>query len=103
MFGRVNRILMVKPSALGDIVHSLPVLYALKGKFPWARIDWVVAHGLHRFLEGHPLINRLWVIKKDQWKELGNIRQTFKEINQLRKDLGGQKYDVCIDLSGSMA
>ncbi len=46
------------------------------------------------------MINRLWVIKKDQWKQLGNLRQTLAEINQLRKDLGAQRYDVCIDLSG---
>ncbi len=100
LFGRVNRILIVKPSALGDIVHTLPFLHALKNRFPWARIDWVVAQGLHRFLEGHPMIDKLWVIKKDQWKKLGNLRQTMGEINQLRKDLGGQKYDVAIDLSG---
>lgn len=99
-FDRVNRILIVKPSALGDIVHSLPFLYAVKQRFPWARIDWVVAHGLHRFLEGHPMINRLWVIKKDQWKQWGNLRRTLGEINSLRKGLSARKYDVCIDLSG---
>lgn len=100
LFGRVNRILIVKPSALGDIVHSMPFLYALKQRFPWARIDWVVAHGLHTFLEGHPMINRLWVIKKDQWKKLGRLRLTLKEINDLRRGLAEQHYDVCIDLSG---
>ncbi|MCG8637296.1 MAG: hypothetical protein MI863_25925, partial [Desulfobacterales bacterium] len=99
-FDRVKRILIVKPSALGDIVHSLPFLNAVKQRFPAAEIDWVVAHGLHTFLEGHPMINRLWVIKKDQWKRPGNLRQTLSEINQLRKDLGARGYDVCIDLSG---
>lgn len=100
LFGRVNRILIVKPSALGDIVHSMPFLYALKQRFPWARIDWVVAHGLHTFLEGHPMINHLWVIKKDQWKKPARLRLTLKEINQLRQGLAEQHYDVCIDLSG---
>ena len=81
--------MIVKPSALGDIVHSLPFLNALKKGFPHARIDWVVAHGLHTFLEGHPMINKLWVIKKDQWKNLRNLKQTVKEINDLRRGLGG--------------
>ena len=100
LFGRVKRILIVKPSALGDIVHSMPFLYAVKKRFPWARIDWVVAHGLHSFLEGHPMINRLWVIKKDQWKNLNRLRLTLTEINDLRRGLAEQHYDVCIDLSG---
>jgi len=100
LFARVNRILIVKPSALGDIVHALPFLYALKKRFPWARIDWVVAHGLHRFLAGHPMINRLWVIKKDQWKKLNRLSVTLGEINHLRRGLAAQRYDVCIDLSG---
>lgn len=100
LFDRVNRILIVKPSALGDIVHSMPFLYALKKRFAWARIDWVVAHGLHTFLEGHPMINRLWVIKKDLWKKPARLRLTSKEINALRRGLANQRYDVCIDLSG---
>jgi len=100
LFAGVNRILIVKPSALGDIVHSMPFLYALKQRFPWARIDWVVAHGLHTFLEGHPMINRLWVINKDQWKKPARLRLTLKEINDLRRGLAEQHYDVCIDLSG---
>ena len=100
LFAGVNRILIVKPSALGDIVHAMPFLYALKQRFPWARIDWVVAHGLHTFLEGHPMINRLWVINKDQWKKPARLRLTLKEINDLRRGLAEQHYDVCIDLSG---
>lgn len=92
--------MIVKPSALGDIVHSLPFLHALKRGFPEARIDWVVAHGLHTFLEGHPLINKLWVIKKDRWKDMGRLPLTIREIMELKKGLGQAGYDVCIDLSG---
>lgn len=99
-FSRVRRILIVKPSALGDIVHSLPFLYAVKRGFPQARVDWVVAHGLHTFLEGHDLIDKLWVIKKDRWKDRKRLIKTLGEINGLRNRLGRQGYDVCIDLSG---
>lgn len=100
MFKNIKKILIIKPSALGDIVHSLPFLAAVKKKFPHAEIDWVVAHGLHKFLEGHPMIDRLWVIKKDQWKKPGHLKDTFKEINDLRKGLKASQYDVAIDLSG---
>jgi len=100
LFEDIKNILIIKPSALGDIVHSLPFLAVLKKRFPNAGIDWVVAHGLHKFLEGHPMIDKLWVIKKDQWKRWGNINQTIKDINALRKGLKASKYDVSIDLSG---
>jgi lipopolysaccharide heptosyltransferase I len=100
LFESVRHILIVKPSALGDIVHSLPFLHALKRGFPEAEIDWVVAHGLHTFLEGHPLIHKLWVIKKDQWKKMGRLSLTIRDIRELKKGLGQVGYDVCIDLSG---
>lgn len=100
LFDHVQKILIVKPSALGDIVHTLPFLYALRRRFPKARIDWVVAFGLHTFLEGHPMIDRLWVIKKDEWKKVGRIGTTIKEILSLRKKLKKVRYDVTIDLSG---
>ncbi len=100
MFDNIKKILIIKPSALGDIVHSLPFLSVLKDTFPQAEIDWVVAHGLHKFLEGHPMIDKLWVIKKDQWKKIGNLKYTLKEIYELKKGLENARYDVSIDLSG---
>ena len=100
MFNSIKRILIIKPSALGDIVHSLPFLSAIKHKFPEAKIDWVVAHGLHTFLENHPMINKLWVIKKDEWKKIGRLKTTVKEIKKLTSGLKKARYDVSIDLSG---
>jgi lipopolysaccharide heptosyltransferase II len=63
-------------------------------------VDWVVAHGLHTFLEGHPMIHTLWVINKDQWKNWSSLGDTFKEIVVLRKNLKQVGYDMAIDLSG---
>ena len=100
MFDNIKNILIIKPSALGDIVHSLPFLAVIKKRFPNTKIDWVVAHGLHKFLEGHPMIDKLWIIKKDQWKKIGNLKHTIKEVNELRKGLQASDYDVSIDLSG---
>jgi len=100
LFENIKKILIVKPSALGDIVHSLPFLVALKKQFPDAQIDWVVAHGLHTFLKDHPMLSKLWVIKKDEWKKKNRVLTSLKEINHLRVGLKTENYDVCIDLSG---
>ena len=95
-----EKILIVKPSALGDIVHTLPVLDVLKRNFPSAEIHWVVAKGLHPLLENHPLIKKLWIIDKNKWKKLESVKETFSEISTLKKGLKNEKFDVVIDLQG---
>ena len=56
MLDRIDarRIALIKPSALGDIVHALPVLTALRTRFPAAQITWVVNRSLEPLLAGHP-------------------------------------------------
>ena len=95
-----KKILIVKPSSLGDVVHSLPLLNAIHVCFPKAEVHWVIAKGLEGLLEGHPLINRLIIINKDLWKKLSKAGSTLKEIRQLFKDLRNEKYDLVIDLQG---
>lgn len=95
-----KKILVIKPSSLGDIVHSLPFLNAIKDAFPFAEIHWVVARGLEGLLENHPMVKRLWIINKDHWKNLKRIKETAIEIKFLFKELEAESYDVVIDLQG---
>ncbi len=95
-----SRILIVKPSSMGDVVHALPVLNALKTSYPYVEIDWVIAKGLEGLLLGHRMINDLIVINKDDWKALKNIAFTGKEIARLFERLKGGRYDIAIDLQG---
>ena len=94
------KILIIKPSALGDIVHTLPFLAAVHTTFPGSEIHWVVARGLHPFLEGHPMISRLWIMDKDRWRQLSRFREIIPEINTFRRELAQEHFDVSIDLSG---
>ncbi len=95
-----HKILIVKPSSLGDIVHSLPFLNALSKCFPEAKIHWVVAQGFEELLEGHPMIHKLWIIKKDSWKNIRYAGHTIREVNLLFRELKQEKYDLVIDLQG---
>ena len=97
-----EKILIVNPSALGDIVHSMPFLNAMNKKFPNAQIDWVVAKGLHPLLENHRMINKLWIIDKTNWRKPSHLRTTLKELKQFSKDLKNEEYDLVIDLQGLM-
>lgn len=95
-----QRVLVVKPSSLGDVVHSLPFLAALKQTYPEAEVHWVIATSLMGLLEGHPLITRLWPVDKDSWKRPVRAWQTARELCSLFKGLKDQKFDLTVDLQG---
>jgi heptosyltransferase I len=97
---KCKKILIVKPSSLGDVVHSLPFLNSLKTRFPKTEIHWVIAKGLEGLLECHPMVNRLIVINKHLWKKLSNAGATVKEVKQLFNDIRKEQYDLVIDLQG---
>jgi len=58
----VQRLLIVKPSSLGDIVHALPVLSALRRRFPSARLSWLVKREWADVLEGHPDLDEVLAV-----------------------------------------
>ena len=100
MISEYKKILIIKPSALGDIVHTLPFLAAVHDRFPGAEIHWVVARGLHHFLEGHPMITKLWIMDKDIWKKISRLHRSVPEIIHFGRSLADEKFDISIDLSG---
>lgn len=95
-----RKILIIKPSSLGDVVHSLPFLNAIRTCFPKAEIHWVIAKGLEGLLEGHPMVNKLWIINKDKWKKIKNVKGTINELKGLFKELKKEKFDLVVDLQG---
>ncbi len=95
-----RKILIIKPSSLGDIIHSLPFLSALRECFPRAEIHWVVAKAFYGLLEGHPMLDRLWVFDKDKWKRLSGLTGTAGEIRAFIRNLKNEKVDMAIDLQG---
>ena len=83
----MNRILIVKLGALGDVVHAIPVAAALRRAFPSARIDWLVGPKHREILDLVPVIDRRLVM---------NDARLLSAIQELRAN----KYDVAIDLQG---
>ncbi len=95
-----RKILIIKPSSLGDIIHGLPVLAAVAARFPAAEIHWVVGRGFHQILENHPLIHKLWIIDKNSWKKPFRAFSTFSELRALASGLRLEKFDMVVDLQG---
>jgi len=94
------KMLIIKPSSLGDIIHTLPFLKAVKDSFPDTRIDWVISRNLKGLVENNPLINEVIVFDKDSWKKIKNLPGTINEMSLLKKILKSKKYDIAVDLQG---
>jgi len=95
-----KKILIIKPSSIGDVVHSLPFISLIKKTFPHSSVHWVIASGLESLLEGHPLIDHIWIIHKDRWKNIKRIISTLSEIRRLADSLKKEQYDLVVDLQG---
>jgi heptosyltransferase I len=96
-------ILLVKLSAIGDVIHTLPSLAALRRCYPDADITWVVEEAAADLLSGHPDLDRVLVIRRKTW--ISDIRQgrivtPLKEIRAFLRTLRSRPYDLVIDFHG---
>lgn len=92
------KILIVRLSALGDTIHTLPLLSALKELYPSSKIDWVVEDKAATFLRNNPLINSLFVVPKKRWKKRKNKIKNLLEFFALIKKIRKTEYDIVIDV-----
>jgi lipopolysaccharide heptosyltransferase I len=93
-----RRICLIKPSALGDVVQALPVLSALRGRFPEAHIAWVVNRSYAGLLADHPHLNEIIAFDRGAGGVLSRAaRRGFAELNA---GLRERQFDLVIDLQG---
>jgi heptosyltransferase-1 len=92
------KILIIKPSALGDIVQALPVLTGLKRRWPAAQIDWIVNDTLAEILEGHPCLRQTILYPRKRWTSPARLPEMWRWGKKLR----AERYDITIDLQGLM-
>lgn len=86
-------IVVVKLSAIGDVLHAVPTAVALKRAFPGARIGWVVEGRAGDVLAGHPAVDHLFRLPRGWLK-------SFTTIRGLRRQLRDFAPDVTLDLQG---
>ncbi len=94
-----KRILIVKLSSIGDVVHALPVLKTLRKNYPGAYISWVVESKAREILEGNKDLDEIIVINTGKWRKRLN-RSTINEMISKIKVLRGKKFDLAIDIQG---
>jgi heptosyltransferase-1 len=93
------RILLVRTSALGDVVHALPVLTALRRHLPEARIGWVVEEAMAPVLAGHPDLDELLVVRLRRWRKVSG--RAAGEVGGFLAALRRFSADVTLDLMGN--
>ncbi len=98
------KILIIKLSAIGDVVQSLCVLDALKARFPDAEIDWLAGEAAAGLLKGHPMLEEVIVYPR---KRFGNLcsqplswPQLMREGRIFLSGLRKKRYDIVLDLQG---
>ncbi len=98
------RILIIKLSAIGDVVQTLPALEAIKKLYPEGKISWVVEEAAADILVEHPFIDRVFISHRKKWFQLLKNPLTF--ISGLAgfigffRDVRGVRYDIAIDFQG---
>src|SRR3954447_24995908 len=85
------RILIVRLSAIGDVIHGIPVLCALREALPTAFLAWVVEGTMGDVLEAHPALDELVRVPRRWWK-------SPREVWRMRQRLHSFKFDIAIDL-----
>ncbi len=109
---RAPRVLMVRVGAMGDVLHAMPAVAALRSALPDAWIGWAVeprwAPLLHAqstaapHMADLPLVNCVHLVETRSWSKRPLSFGTFRSVNALRHALRGERYDIAIDPQGSI-
>lgn len=94
------RVLLVKTSSLGDVVHNLPLVSDLVRQRPDAVIDWVVEEAFAEIPRLHPAVRRVIPVSLRRWRKRLFSTATWSEIGAFRRDLKQTDYDVVLDSQG---
>jgi lipopolysaccharide heptosyltransferase I len=96
-----ERILVIRLSAIGDIVRTLPSVHALREGFPRAHISWVVEEKGRDVLLDQPEVDEIIVFQRNRWgKGILNpltFFRTIRELYRFGRELRAKHYDVCLD------
>jgi len=93
-----RRIALIKPSSLGDVVHSLPVLTAIRARYPKATVAWVINRDLEPLIMGHPDLD--YTLPFDREACRGGLLQAATTYRRFFRKLRRQNFDLVVDLQG---
>ena len=100
MTGEARKILLVRTSAMGDIVHSLPTLGAVRERIPDAEIGWVVEQQFAPLLADHARIDHLFTVRTRAWRRMPRW-QALQDLRRAIQPIRAFRADIAVDLMGN--
>lgn len=94
------RILVVKVSSLGDVVHNMPLIHDLRARWPDAEIDWVVEEGYVDLVRLLPDVHRVIPFALRRWRKRFWQGDTWAEVGALRDAIRARPYDAVLETQG---
>ena len=95
-----RRILLIKPSSPGDIIHALPVLHGLRRRYPNAHLAWLVATPFADLIEADPALDEVIRFDRKRFGRLARSPAVAREFIAFVKELRRKRFDLVVDLQG---
>ena len=111
---KIDRLLIVRLSAMGDVIHTLPAVQALRDSFPHAHIGWLIEERWAELLCANgtprrgprsslrPLVDEVHTVRLKDWKKSLFSLSTLQQIATVWNDVRAARYDAAVDLQGAM-
>lgn len=93
----MKNVLIVKLSAIGDVIHAMPVSHAIKETFPEARVTWVVEPPAYDLVAMNPCVDRIITFRKKDFRSIGVL---FRNYGPFKRVIKEEQYDAVLDLQG---
>jgi lipopolysaccharide heptosyltransferase I len=95
-----RRVLIVKPSAIGDVVHTFPALARLRKLWPAAEISWLISPGCAALVRNHPMIDRVIVFDAKLLSRAWKGPAAFARLRGFIREIQERRFDLVIDFQG---
>ncbi|WP_460840755.1 glycosyltransferase family 9 protein [Noviherbaspirillum agri] len=95
--------MIIRPSAIGDVVFASPIAAAIKRSHPDAHVAWLIEPGIDALIANDPCIDERILLPKGEWKKLwrgGQKMEVLRQVAALRRQLREGRFDTVLDLQG---
>jgi len=96
----LSKILFIKTSSLGDVIHNMPAVGEAQARLPGARIAWIVEEAYVPLVRLHPAVADVIPVATRRWRKAPFSAATWREIGERRRAIGAETYDAVIDTQG---